>query len=359
MAKAKPKKVRPFEICDSEVAPGATEIVHIPLGMLATHAPMTLPVFVVHGKRPGPVLFVSAAIHGDEILGVEVIHRLINLKHIRRIRGTLLLVPVVNVFGFIAHDRYLPDRRDLNRSFPGAPKGSLAARIAHTFMKEIVERADFGIDIHSALVNRTNLPQIRADFSNKKTLELGRLFGTPILMHSDVRDGSLREAGHDVGVDVLVYEAGEGLRFQEVSVRAGVRGVLRVMQGLGMLRKGVVRPSRVRPAFSQSSSWVRAAGAGIVRPLKDLGESVEEGDVLAVISDPIGGSPVEVVSTVSGVMVGKNNLPVVNQGDALFHIARVEDLEKAARHVERLESELSRDPLFRESNHTLKPPAGK
>lgn len=339
-------KRQPFGFCDQLVAPGETRIINIPLSNLATHTPMNLPVHITHGKRDGPTLFVNAAIHGDEIIGVEIIRRLLKLKALKTIKGTLMLIPIVNVYGFIAHERYLQDRRDLNRSFPGNMKGSLASQIARRFMTEVVERADVGIDIHTALVNRHNLPQIRGDVSHPRVLEMAKLFGAPMILNSNIRDGSLREAAQEVGVDILLYEAGEGLRFDEKSIRIGVRGVLRIMQYLGMIGKNVVKPSRVHPVIAQSSSWVRAPGGGIVRTRKDLGDRISEGEVVGVVSDPFGETEVEITAPFDGVMIGRNKLPVVNQGDALFHIARVGDGEKAERKLTTLDRELEKDPVL-------------
>ncbi len=336
----------PFEFCNEKVAPGEARIINIPLSNLATHTPMNLPVHVTHGRRDGPVLFVSAAIHGDEIIGVEIIRRLLKLKALKRIRGTLMLIPIVNVYGFIAHERYLQDRRDLNRCFPGTTKGSLASQIAKRFMTEVVERSDVGIDIHTALVNRHNLPQIRGDLSKRRVLEMGKAFGAPLLLNSNLRDGSLRQAGQEVDVDILLYEGGEGLRFDERSVKTGVRGVLRVMQYLGMLGKDVVKPSKTIPVIAQSASWVRAPEGGIVRFHKRLGERISEGEVMGVVADPFGKKETEIIPAFDGVLIGINKLPIVNQGDAIFNIAKVGDGERAEQKVDRLDADLENDPVL-------------
>ncbi|RMD60515.1 MAG: succinylglutamate desuccinylase, partial [Alphaproteobacteria bacterium] len=183
-----------FKIGGATIAPGARDTVDLPLSVLSNHTPMSLPVQVIHGRKPGPVMFVSACVHGDEIIGVEIIRRLLRLPALRRLRGTLLAIPIVNAFGFINHSRYLPDRRDLNRSFPGSANGSLAARLAHLFVKEVVTRCQYGIDLHSAAEHRTNLPQIRVSDREPETRALAEAFGAPVILHSQVRDGSLRDA---------------------------------------------------------------------------------------------------------------------------------------------------------------------
>ena len=183
----------PIRIAGFSVEPGRRGTVDLPLPQLYTHTPLTMPVHVVHGRRPGPCLFVSAAIHGDELNGVEIIRRVLGRPALSRLRGTLLAVPIVNVYGVIHHSRYLPDRRDLNRSFPGSERGSLASRLAHVFMTEIVARCEYGIDLHTAAYHRCNLPQIRADLGDERTAELAHAFAAPVVLDSRVRDGSLRE----------------------------------------------------------------------------------------------------------------------------------------------------------------------
>ena len=168
------------------VTRGTRTTIDLPAGRLYTHTPMTIPVHVVSGKHAGPVLFISAAIHGDEINGVEIIRRLLKSSSLKRLRGTIIAVPIVNVHGLINHSRYLPDRRDLNRSFPGSDKGSLAARLAHLFMKEIVAQSTHGIDLHTGALHRTNLPQIRANLDDPETDKLARAFDVPVIISSTV-----------------------------------------------------------------------------------------------------------------------------------------------------------------------------
>src|SRR3712207_5385438 len=199
-----------FVIGEEAVAAGERRVVSLPLSALSNQTPMSVPVAVIRGRRDGQTLFVSAAIHGDELTGVAISRRLLASSKLALTRGTLLIVPIVNAFGFISHSRYLPDRRDLNRSFPGSVKGSLAAQLANLFLTEVVARSDFGIDLHSAAIHRSNLPQIRVNTEEEKALELARVFGAPIIVHSGLREGSLREAAGQKGVPVLVYEAGEG-----------------------------------------------------------------------------------------------------------------------------------------------------
>jgi predicted deacylase len=337
----------PFSIDGITVSPGARQTIDLPVSVFSDHTPVTMSVHVVHGSRPGPTVFVSAAVHGDEVMGVEVARRLLRAPQLDALRGTLLVVPIVNSFGFLNRSRYLPDRRDLNRSFPGSETGSLASRLAHLFMREIVGRSDFGIDLHSAAIHRTNIPQIRVSPSREETRKLADVFGAPVVITSSVREGSLRQSAHAAGVDVLLYEAGEGLRFDELSARAGVSGILRVMHALGMVvAKGIPKASGT-PVHTSSSKWLRAPVGGLLRTLKATGEAVVPGETLGVISDPFGEVEIEVKSDLSGIIVGRTNLPVVNEGDALFHVALPETKtpNTAAAH---LSAELRTEPLFDE-----------
>ncbi|MDH3409584.1 MAG: succinylglutamate desuccinylase/aspartoacylase family protein, partial [Gammaproteobacteria bacterium] len=224
-------------IGETTVRPGERVSIDLPVADLYTGTSIAMPVKVVCGRRAGPVLFVSAAVHGDELNGVEIIRRLLKRRSLRSIRGTLIAVPVVNVHGFLNQSRYLPDRRDLNRSFPGSAKGSIASRLANTFLTEIVAKADAGIDLHTGAINRSNLPQIRANIGDPDTLQLAKAFGTPVVLNSTIRDGSLRACAAERGFPMLIYEAGEALRFDDLSIRGGLRGIIQVMRQIGMLPK--------------------------------------------------------------------------------------------------------------------------
>ena len=314
-------KNKPVDFGGVTVLPGEQRSIDIPLAAMVTHNNVVMTVHVINGKKPGPCLFVSAAIHGDEINGVEIIRRLINRKLLQRLSGTLVVIPIVNVHGFITHSRYLPDGRDLNRSFPGNSKGSLAGRMAHKFLKEIVEKCTHGIDLHTAARHRDNLPQIRADMSKPEVEVMARKFGVPVIIDSAIRDGSLREAAGDAGIPMLLYEAGEALRFDEIAIRAGERGVQNVMRELKMLPQ-IKEKSKVKePLISVSTQWVRAPYSGILRALVPLGAKAVKGGVLGVIGDPLGGSEYQIIAPAEGIVIGRTNMPLVYEGDALFHLA--------------------------------------
>ncbi len=330
-----------FSIGGQLVQPGERVFVDLSLPRLYTHTAVSMPLRIVNGKRPGPRLFVCAAIHGDEINGVEIIRRLLRSPALRHLAGTLIAVPIVNVYGLVNHSRYLPDRRDLNRSFPGSERGSMAARLARQLMEEVVEKSTHGIDIHTGALHRDNLPQVRACIEDHPTTErLARAFGTPVVINSDLRDGSLRQAVAELGIPMLLYEAGEALRFNEVAIRVGVRGIIGVMREIGMLAQ---RPSHRRypePFIARSTQWVRAPQSGILRTITPLGATVKKGQRLGVVSDPFGEREEDVLATAAGLIVGRTNLPLVNEGEAVFNIARMEKLESVADAVEALQAEL-------------------
>ena len=267
---------------------------------------------------------------------------------LKNMKGTLLAIPIVNSFGFINRSRYLPDRRDLNRSFPGSETGSLASRLADLFVTEIVARSDMGIDLHSAAIHRTNYPQIRVAKDDAASRALADVFCAPVIMESILREGSLRETADRMGKTVLLYEAGEGLRFDEFSVRAGVAGILRVLHHMGVISaKGVAKP-KWKSQFCPSSKWLRAPGGGLLRTYKADGELVHEGELMGSVSDPFGEAERDIVAPFDGIIVGRAVLPVVNEGDAVFHLARVASMSRAETSVEGLSTQLQDDPMFDE-----------
>jgi predicted deacylase len=324
---------KPIEIGDTTIWPGQRVDVNLPVADLYTSTSLSMPVRVICGRHAGPVMFVSAAIHGDELNGVEIIRRLLKRKALSSLRGTLVAVPIVNVHGFLDQSRYLPDRRDLNRSFPGSPKGSIAARLANIFIKQIVKKADYGIDLHTGAINRANLPQIRASLDDPRSEDLAKVFGAPVIIKSNILDGSLRACAAEIGMPVLVYEAGEALRFDETSIRAGLRGILNVMRHIGMLPRGKHGPS-VAPVIARSTRWVRAGASGIVTDRISLGASVTEGQRLATISDPLGTEEEAVIAPFDGIVIGRSVLPLAHEGDALFHLGSFRDFPKAEDVVE-------------------------
>ncbi|MEX2353410.1 MAG: succinylglutamate desuccinylase/aspartoacylase family protein [Gammaproteobacteria bacterium] len=328
-------------IGDVTIKAGQRVTVDLDVPDLYTHTGISLPVHVIHGKNEGPVLFLSAALHGDEINGVEIIRRILKDKRINNIRGTLLAVPVVNIYGFINQTRYLPDRRDLNRSFPGSETGSLAARMANVFLQEIVSKCTHGIDLHTAAVHRDNLPHVRAVMDDPETERIARAFELPVILNTSIVEGSLRKSAEEAGITVIVYEAGEALRFNEASIRGGTKGAISVMREIGMLPK-LKKPKIKNDALvAQSSTWIRASQSGILRTMKTLGAWVQKEDLLGIISDPFGEKEEHIHASVNGIIIGRTNIPLVNEGEALFHIARYKSPDEVAEQVEVIQNTLN------------------
>ena len=250
---------------------------------------------------------------------------------LKNIKGTLILVPIVNVFGFNYKSRYLPDRRDLNRSFPGSRRGSLASRLAYVFMKEIVNKSTHGIDLHTGAIHRTNLPQIRACLDHHETKELAKAFGVPVVIDSSLRDKSLREAARKKNVAMLLFEGGQALRFEESVINSALKGCISVMHNIGMIEKALVGKKHLNPSdiyIAKASYWTRAPQSGAFVAKKKIGEKIRVCDVLAIISDPFGKNEMKVLAEEDGILIGSALLPLVNQGDAMFHIAIFNDSSK-------------------------------
>lgn len=337
---AKDKAREPIVIGGVSIQPGTRQSLDIPLPSFYTHSSASMPVHVVHGRKPGPCLLVCAAIHGDELNGIEIVRRILGHKSLDRISGTLIAIPIVNVFGFVSKSRYLPDRRDLNRSFPGSETGSMASRLANILVTQIIPLCTHVIDLHTGAVNRENLPQIRAKLVDEPVTEgMARAFGVPVILNAELIVGTFRMAAREHNIPVVVYEAGEALRFDEVSIRAGVKGVMSVMSQIGM-RSPNKMPKLVDTLIANKSNWVRANQSGILRSLVKIGAWVKIGDVLAYINDPLGEKSQALESPYAGIIIGKTNLPLVFEGEALFHIANYKAPGEVSDYIEAYHEEL-------------------
>lgn len=317
-------------IAGEKIRRGERRQLSVTVAKLYDFTDMKMPVVVQRGEEDGPVLFVSAAIHGDEINGVDIVRRLLKDRRLANIKGTLIAIPIVNVFGFNDKSRYLPDRRDLNRAFPGEEHGSLASQIAYIFRTEIVAHATHGIDLHTGAIHRTNLPQIRVDFSLPENLELARAFGAPVILNASPRDGSLRELQGEKKMPMLLYEAGTALRFNTRASKMGVAGILRVMKAIGMLDTLAEESNVADPFIAKSSHWVRAPISGIFITSKALGNIIERGDKLGIITNPFGDHEYAIYAPHAGIIIGHTILPLANEGDALYHIATFEQKHQQA-----------------------------
>ncbi len=302
------------------IAEGETADLRLKVAESYTAEPVSIPLTVVRGGA-GPTVFVTATVHGDELNGVGILRSLLNDCDFRALAGTIIAVPVANVPGFLALERRLPDRRDLNRSFPGNRRGSLAARLADVLFREVVCRSDFGIDLHTAGAERTNHPQVRADLSQPHVAALAAAFGCPLVVDSPGPPHSLRRTAVAADVPTIVYEAGSPLRFERPFIEIGVRGILNVLRALGML-PGTPEAPPLRLRLKRTS-WVRATAGGLVDLKVELGQPLRRGDPISIHTNPFGRGTGVLVSPCAGIVLGLTQIPVVHPGDAVCHLARV------------------------------------
>jgi predicted deacylase len=283
-------------------------------------------------------------------IALKIVRRLHNQKWIKNIKGTLITIPVVNIYGFIIQSRYLPDRRDLNRTFPGSKAGSLAARLAHLINKEIISKCQFGIDLHTGGYGKVNLPQLRVNLETPGAKQMAKAFEAPVIIDAKIRDGSLRQAASELGIPILVYECGEALRFNELGIRMGVRGIEKVMNYLKMISiPNLNKTTEFKPVITQTSRWVRANVSGFLEPVKDTNKTftVRKGEVIYNIHDPFLINKSEpVVAPFDGIIIGLTNLPVVNEGDAICHIASTKRLKHMRAYIDELKEEIS-EPILK------------
>lgn len=276
------------------------------------------PVLVVHGAEKGDVMCITAGVHGDELNGIETVRRIMHSTKPEKLKGTLVGVPIVNLQGFQRQTRYLPDRRDLNRFFPGHPKGSSASRIAHTFFDQVIRHCDSLVDLHTGSFHRTNLPQLRADLNNESVVELSQSFGSTVVLHSEGGVGTLRRAAVEAGIPAVTLEAGEPLRLQSDEVAHSVKGINTLLATRGMYkRRNIWGDSE---AVYYSSQWVRADTGGILFSKIDLGKRVTTGELLGTVTDPVSNEREEIRATYSGRVIGMALNQFVMPGFATFHI---------------------------------------
>ncbi len=329
-------KNNPIQICDATIQPGENVSLALPLPEIFSTTPIYMPIKVRHGKQSGPCVLILAAIHGDEFNGTEIINRLNNLSMLKKLRGTLITIPVFNVYGFITRSHYLIDGSELDRYFPGSEKGSHASRLAHLFTTKILTQANYCIDLRTGSINHSNLPHIYINKNSAEALNLAKTFAPPVISYADYDPGSLRKTASQQDIPYLLYEAGEAMRFNEGAIRAGVRGIVNVMRQLQMLPADTKIKHRKAPAcITEKTEWIRAATSGIAYSKIKLGQQISKGSLVATIKDPFGASPDDYVyAPCDGVIVGKNNLPMVHEGQEIFQIATFTELETAASHLE-------------------------
>ena len=302
------------------IQPGERVLTRLVISRLPSGTVIDVPVHIIRAQEPGPVLLLMAGMHGDEVNGIETIRRLIRRDLLQPTRGTIIAIPILNIYGFLNFSREVPDGKDVNRTFPGHPRGSLASRVAHRFMREIMPLVDYGIDFHTGGAARANHPQLRCVLGEEASIDaLAAAFAAPFTLHARLRTGSLRATAHALGKPIIVYETGESLRLDEGGIEEAIAGTLRVLHHLGMGPEG---PRPARPNIvCRRHRWLRARYAGLFRAHVTLGDFVEEGQIFGSIADPYGEQSVRLEATASGYVIGLNYMPVVNQGDALLHLA--------------------------------------
>lgn len=314
--------MREVQINGIKIRPGQAVNIELPIAKLPTHTLIDLPIFIRAAKEEGPVVLVSGGVHGDEINGIVTARRILEEidAGLELLKGTLIIIPLVNIYGFLSNSRTFPDGRDLNRSFPGSRKGSLAGRIAYILSEEIIPQIDFGIDFHTGGRMLTNHPQIRVDFKDKVGVELAKAFGTHYVVNSKMIDKTFRKEAFKAKKHILVFEGGESMRIDELSTEEGVNGTKRLLHHLGMIAEN---PEAKDTLILSQSDWVRSRASGIFNSSVKLGDQVKKGQILARISDPYGQVKIPVKAPSNGYVIGLNNLPVINVGEALLHIGKL------------------------------------
>jgi predicted deacylase len=310
-----------MNILGQDIKYGKT-VLNLDIAKLHTGTPLDVPIIVQRSQKPGPTLLLTAGIHGNEVNGVEIVRQLIHKKYNIPEKGTIICIPVVNVFGFINQERKFPDGRDLNRVFPGGRLGSLASRFAYAIMNEIIPHIDYCIDFHTGGDQRFNYAQIRIDASDKETLELAKVFGSKFVINSPILEKSFRKSVTLLGKKILLFEGGKSLNLDRIVTKRAIEGTLSVLHRLGFRtdKEELAAIPNVDQHYVTSSSWVRAPKSGMYRSFTKLGSFVEKNQFLGSVSDPFGGKEKSVKAPNAGYIICQNHAPIVNQGDALFHI---------------------------------------
>lgn len=314
--------VKPIIINNTSILPGEHKEVVFSKYELPSQSIIETPAFVFRSEVEGPSVLLCAGMHGEETNGIETIRQLIQYPEIiKPLKGTIIAIPVFNVISFIFNQRDLPDGRDLNRCFPGLRNGSLGSRIAFDIMQNILPVIDFGIDFHTGGAKINNYPQLRCVFDEPKNLELAKLFSPPFILNAPYRENSFRAEAAKKGKSILVFEAGESLRFNKIAIDEGVTGCLRFLSNLGMIKADLPQTHTI---VIRKDKWLRAKEAGMFRTKKKFGSFFEKDEIIGTISDPYNKSEVKIIAPENGFMIGINNQPVVHVGDALLHIGLTE-----------------------------------
>jgi uncharacterized protein len=310
--------MREIIIAGQEIRPGEFKEIDINIARLPSHTVIDTPIYVSRGYEEGPVLALTAGMHGDEINGMEIVRRLLDSGLNQPKRGVTVCMPIVNVYGFLNYSRDVPDGKDINRSFPGHKNGSLASRVAYHLMHEVIPFIDYGIDFHTGGAMRSNYPQVRAVLGDPKNVELANAFNAPFTIDAIFRPNSLRKEAAKKGKNIIVYEGGESLRFDQHAIEEGLAGTLRLMKHLSMIDWAPDPTEENKTIWS--TTWIRSKNAGLFQSNVKCGQLVHKGEWVGTITDPFGEFKEQIRANETGYVVGLNNIPVINAGDALMHI---------------------------------------
>ena len=302
-----------------EVLRGESICLQFDVAKLHTRNSIQVPIFIERAEKDGPALLLLGGVHGDEINGVEIVRRIIRKKINKPSRGTIICIPVFNIFGFLHLSRKFPDGRDLNRVFPGSSKGSLASQFAHEFKKEIAPFVDYVIDFHSGGANRVNIAQTRIMLDDEKSLELARVFGAPFIIQSKVIAKSLRETFHELGKTAILFEGGKSSLYDEEAIRYGVEGTKNVIRFLKMKRWKSF--TETKSIIVRKSKWLRAPHSGMFHVRIKNGEWITRKTILGIITDPFGAFERKIYAPFDCFIFCVNISPIVNRGDAIFHVS--------------------------------------
>ena len=307
-----------IKIAGQEIHPGEFKEIDINIARLPSHTIIDTPIYISRGLEDGPILALTAGMHGDEINGMEIVRRILDSGLHQPKRGVTVCMPIVNIYGFLNYSRDVPDGKDINRSFPGNKNGSLASRVAYNLMHEVIPFIDYGIDFHTGGAMRTNYPQVRALLKDEKNFELAQAFNAPFTIDASFRPNSLRKEASKRGKNIIVYEGGESLRFDQQAIEEGMDGTLRLMKHLDMI--DWAPEAREENRIVWNTSWIRAKSAGLFQPNVQCGNLIQKGQWIGTITDPFGEFKEQVIANDTGYVIGLNNIPVINAGDALMHI---------------------------------------